>query len=171
MFVWMVDGGVPAGSSAEVGVTTTITKSEKSGCPVTCKKPQTTESKVVTTTQPPLNNAGEGALDRAFDNDAGVTLLRLIAALLTAYLTAVIVRRLLLGLIDPHGEDGGGARAAVDRTPPENSSGGEETKPQSEDLVAEHAEKLAEVERRHSRHTSIQGVSQEPAAAEDTLDA
>jgi hypothetical protein len=176
IFVWLIADGVPSTPSAEVEVTTTVSTSEKSGCPVTCKEPQTTESAVRAKTESPTDAGGESSLDKAFDNEAGVTMLRLIAALLSAYLTAVVVRRLVLALIGPLDMGGGSTTANLKPGPGSSSGNGAETKPdvpfpeKEGDLQRSEADPAPAKQAASRHYKNIRGETHQPEA-EDTLDA
>lgn len=107
--------GVPHSPAVEIHAATTLAHARKSGCPASCKQPETTESEVTVKSSSPSETGGGSALERAFNNDVGVTILRIVFALLSGFATAFVVQRLALALID-RGEPGPGVQA---QPPPE----------------------------------------------------
>jgi hypothetical protein len=100
--------GVPSSPAIETSTTTTLSHTRKSGCPITCKKPQTTDTEVTVTSRSPSESGGRSVLEQALDNDFGVIALRIVFALLAALVTTAVVRRILLDLL-VHGDGPGGA--------------------------------------------------------------
>jgi hypothetical protein len=88
-FALLMFEGIPAGEGAMPGRSVTITHTTRSGCPTRCKEPEKDATKVTTVGVPPLPADTPSVLERAFDSDAGAVILRFLAALLTALLTAV----------------------------------------------------------------------------------
>jgi hypothetical protein len=84
---------IPTGPGTP-GSIVTETHSSKSECPKRCDHPQTTDTKVKVTTTPPQDTGSESPLEKAIDNSAGVTLIRLAIAFLGALLVSLSTRRI-----------------------------------------------------------------------------
>jgi hypothetical protein len=94
LFLLMLEG-TPEDPSIAASVVTKRVHATRSGCSKTCEKPQTTEGEVSVAGKTTDSPGSGGALDRALDNDVGVTVIRLLLALLTGVATAVATARLL----------------------------------------------------------------------------
>ena len=122
--------GVPSDGGIELSVSTESHSVTTNNCAKGCTEPETTDSKTTVTTSSPSEEGGQSALEKAFDNDAGVTLMRILFALVAAFATGVVVYRIVVGLIDGsgpgHGQSGPPAKI---KPPPSDSHPGERIKP------------------------------------------
>jgi hypothetical protein len=113
--------GIPENVSVETTLTTTSTSSKSSGgCPRQCKKPRTTVAHVTVESHTQGDPGAGSALEKVLDNDAGITVLRLLLALVMGMITAFATLRLLTALRRGSGPDDG---VTVER-PDDASHGG-----------------------------------------------
>jgi hypothetical protein len=134
--------------------------SVESGCQKACEEPQTTETETTVTSETPEGAGGESVIERALDNQAGVTLIRLLAALLIAFATAAVVRRVLLDLLGGLGDDP--TETPAKSSPPGTTDGpGTETPetPEDDDIEAQSQEQRRQAEGAEATDESL------PAAA------
>lgn len=94
-FVLLVTQGGPTGDPRHPGKRVKLTHTNRSGCPERCSKPQRVETEVTLSSTPATSADDPSVIERALDNDGGVLVIRLIAALLAALATATTLDRLL----------------------------------------------------------------------------
>jgi hypothetical protein len=95
--------GLPPDGGVELR-TATKTHSTTSNC-VGCEEPEITDTEMTVKTISPREAGGQSVLERALNNDVGVTLIRILFSLPMALATAVVVRRIVIGLIDGWGHE------------------------------------------------------------------
>jgi len=126
--------GIPDDVSVETTVTSTSSSSQRSGgCQKQCDRPETTVADVTVKSRTHGDPGAEGVLEKALGNDAGVTVIRLLLALITGMITAAAVLRLLATL---HHEDDPDDGVAAES--PEDSShggGGASQSPEKQNVV------------------------------------
>lgn len=73
---------LPPGTSVQIASKTRSGETTSSGCPLRCKKPEVSTNEVSIKSTKPVGPGTGGLLEKAFDNDAGIVVLRLLLALL-----------------------------------------------------------------------------------------
>jgi hypothetical protein len=112
--------GIPDDVSVETTVTTTSNSSMSSGgCSSQCKNPKVTVSDVSVKSYTQGDSGAGGIVEKALDNNVGITVVRLLLALILGLIAAFSVLQLLTIL--RHGDDPDDG-VAVGR--PNNSTGG-----------------------------------------------
>jgi hypothetical protein len=88
--------GIPDDVSVETTVTTTSNSSKSSGgCSSQCKNPKVTISDVSVKSYTEGNSRAGGIVEKALDNNVGITVVRLLLALISGLIAAFSVLRLL----------------------------------------------------------------------------
>lgn len=120
---FLVSEPIPPKSGVELRVAV-HKQSTRSACAQDCDHPEKTGTDATVTTESPEDASGGSALERALDNEAGVVLLRLLAAALLAATLGALTRQVVLGVLGGHGDDPTGSSARR-RRPIGKGSGGE----------------------------------------------
>lgn len=94
-FVFLVIQGIPGEEAAIPGKRSKIVHTTRSGCPTRCTEPERVETEVSLESSPAAQADEPSLIEKAIDNDIGVQMIRLLAALLIASATAATLERLL----------------------------------------------------------------------------
>jgi hypothetical protein len=123
--LFLVLEGTPEDPSVSATLATKSVHATRTGCTQTCEKPQTTEGEVSVKSNTTGTPGSGGALDRALDNDVGVTVIRLLLAIALGAASGLATARFLTAWLP----GGGAGIAAKSQGPPKQPDEGREQRP------------------------------------------